>query len=172
MPQLRLTQKFSKNLHISTLSEPQVTTSMFDDWIIDVVRAQRKKVALMVHVKSYLPLFIPYQTIGGAQNIVSALGMLLSEWVIKNGHASCCQSISKLFAESITFCKTVDKRALGYMNEYKYHAPFFWEDVRFEDIDWQAQTQELADMPLLMKHERVKYPTPGSLMLDLIERGS
>ena len=49
MPQLRLTQKFAKDLRISNLEEPQNAVSIFDDWVIDIIRVQRKKVAMMVH---------------------------------------------------------------------------------------------------------------------------
>ncbi len=48
MPQFRLTQKFAKDLRITNLEDPQDTVSIFDDWVIDVIRVQRKKVAMMV----------------------------------------------------------------------------------------------------------------------------
>lgn len=154
------------------MSEPQTTISVFDDWAIDVIRVQRKKVAMMVHVKSYLPFFIPYQTIGGAQNIVPALGIVLSEWMVKKGYANQCKIISELFSEPVVYCKTVNRKVLGHMNDYKRCAPFAWDDISFANIDWDAQTTELANMPITFADCGIKYPTAEQLMLHLIMANS
>lgn len=169
MPQLRLTQKFAKDLHVTHLEEPRNTPSIFDDWVIDVVRVQRKKVAMMVHVKSYLPFFIPYQTIGGAQNIVPALGMMLSEWMAKKGYSNQCKNISELFSESVVYCKTANRKVLGHMNDYKRCAPFAWQDVLFDNINWEDQTTELSNMPITVFNSPIAYPNAEELMLYLLK---
>jgi hypothetical protein len=170
MLQLRLTQKFAKDLHITVLTEPRAVASIFDDWVIDVVRVQRKKVAMMVHVKSLLPFFIPYQNVGGAHNISQAFGMLLSGWVIKKGYTKHCRAISELFSQPVTFCKTADRKVLGHMNDFKRCAPFAWQDVGFDNINWEEQTNNLSDMPITMCSQ-LAFSSPGRLMLDLLERG-
>lgn len=170
MAQLRLTRKFAKDLHITKLQEPQETTSIFDDWVVDVIRVQRKKVAMVTHVKSYLPFFLPYCEIGGANNIIHALVRSLTLWLLENGYSRYRQPMCDLFAGRPAFCKTANRKVLGHMNDYKRCAPFVWLDTPFDKINWFEAREMLENMPITVEHSRIAYPTPKSLMLDLLDR--
>lgn len=169
MPQFRLTQKFAKDLRISKLQEPQEAVSIFDDWVVDVIRVQRKKVAMMTHVKSYLPFFIPYQAIGGSQNIPQAIDMLLSEWMTKNGYSKYCQAINELFNQPFHFCKTSDRKVIGHMNNFKRCASFTWYRFSFDKINWSELTDDFSEMPVTT-NKPSDFSCPKKLMLDLLAR--
>jgi hypothetical protein len=57
------------------------------------------------------------------------------------------------------------------MNDYKRCAPFFWEDVLFDDIDWGVHAHELSTMPITVSDSDVSYPTAERLMVHLLENG-
>jgi hypothetical protein len=66
MPQLRLTQKFAKDIKVESLIEPPPISKLLDDWAIDRIIIMRKKIAIITHVKSLLTFFVSYNEIGGA----------------------------------------------------------------------------------------------------------
>ncbi len=49
MVQIRLTKKFVNDLKIKSLPAPKLVISVFDDWIIDNLILNRKKIALVLH---------------------------------------------------------------------------------------------------------------------------
>lgn len=81
MPQFRLTQKYAKDCRISALSDPQPVNHPLDDWFIDVIRVNRKKIAMATHAQSTFTLFIPYAEVGGAAAIPDCIGNLLKEFL-------------------------------------------------------------------------------------------
>lgn len=89
MPQFRLTQKYAKDYKIKELSEPAVIAHPLDDWFIDVIRANRKKIAMVTHAQSTLTFFIPYSEAGGAifipKHIVFRLRNFYCSIMFQNG---------------------------------------------------------------------------------------
>ena len=60
MVQIRLTKKFVNDLKIKSLPAPKPVISVFDDWIIDNLILNRKKIAMATHVETRLTFFFPY----------------------------------------------------------------------------------------------------------------
>ncbi len=167
MPQLRLTQKFAKDLKLKNLNEFKEVSSLFDDWVVDVVRVNRKKIAMVTHVKSLLTFFIPYQSIGGAKNIPQAIGVLLSEWIANNGYSRYYQEINELFNQPFHFCKTSDRKVLGHMNDFKRCASFTWCRCPFDKINWIELADDIADMPVTT-YKKSAFSTPKQLLIDVL----
>ncbi len=119
MPQFRLTQKYAKDARISALSDPLTVVSPLDDWFIDVMRVNRKKIAMVTHAQSTFTLLIPYTKVGGAIAIPSNIGILLKEFLCKHNLSKWVGHLNKLFSEPIRFCKTGDRKILGHMNDFK-----------------------------------------------------
>ena len=69
MPQFRFTQKFAADCKIKQLHEPTSTIHPLDDWFIDRLIINRKKIAIITHGKSTFTFFIPYAEAGGAKQM-------------------------------------------------------------------------------------------------------
>lgn len=127
MPQFRLTQRYAKDCRVEKLVEPNPMTHILDDWFIDVIRIQRKKVAMVVHAKSLFTFLLPYAEIGCAVNVPACIGVLLQEFLQKNDLMDRHEQVIKLFRDPMVFCKTNDRRVLGHMNDFKRYVESFLE---------------------------------------------
>src|SRR6266487_2018107 len=112
MPQFRITKKFATDCKIKQLSEPMSTIHPLDDWLIDRMYDQRKKIAIIIHVKTTFTFFIPYADAGGAKFIPSHFKILLSEFFYKNSLPDHAEKVAELFAHEPIFTKTVDRKIL------------------------------------------------------------
>jgi hypothetical protein len=54
MAQFRLTDKFARDLKITLDKSPAKTFHPLDDWVGDVFRLGRKKIALLTHAKTFI----------------------------------------------------------------------------------------------------------------------
>ncbi|MGB2684434.1 MAG: hypothetical protein WBC43_05390 [Olleya sp.] len=79
MPQLRLTAKIAKELKVNELTIPSITTTLYDDWYLDVSRILRKKVFIFVHIRTKIAFAIPSYEIGGTQNLLECFPLLVRE---------------------------------------------------------------------------------------------
>ncbi len=168
MPQIRTTLKFSKDLKIKTLYEPKEELALFDDWFIDVVRVDRKKVAFAMHSKTLFSLLIPYTQVGGAKGIPLAIRDLLVKFVIENGFSKYQETISSLFDEEIIFCKTKNRSVLGHMRDFKNFIEGYTEHVPFSAINWDAMMVKVNNT--LAGDSKGKYNHPVDLMLRVLRK--
>lgn len=138
MAQFRLTKKYADDLKVSKLALPTPVTPIYDDWVIDVIRVQRKKVAMMTHVKSLLTFLLPYEEVGGAKSVPDCIGVLLDAFVRENDLEIAENQIEKIFSTPPTFCKTDNRKVLGHMNDFKSCVQAFVAHYggNFVDIDW------------------------------------
>lgn len=139
MAQFRLTQKFADDYKIRPLFEPSQTDSLFDDWVIDVVRIRRKKVAMVTHTRTLITFLISYAEVGGAKNIPACIPLLLKKLLNARGFSEYAGEITELFDNTPLFCKTQNQSILGHMNDFKrrieaktYRAPF--EVINWDDL--------------------------------------
>lgn len=119
MAQFRLTKKFATDMKISKLELPSLITAILDDWFIDVIRVQRKKVAVVTHAKSLLTFLLPYEKVGGARSVPDVIAVslkkFLKEWELDVSD----EQINQVFSSPHIFCKTDNKKVLGHINDFK-----------------------------------------------------
>ncbi len=144
MPQFRLTQKYAQDCRVGELIEPSPMRHLLDDWFIDVIRIQRKKVAMIVHAKSLFTFLLPYADIGGARNVPACLQVLLQNFLEEHELSDRYKQLENLFRREAVFCKTNDRRVLGHMNDFKrcLEAPVNYGPR----ADSPANFEELADV--------------------------
>lgn len=164
MPQIRTTLKFSKDLKMKKLQEPTEGLNIFDDWFVDVVRVDRKKVAFAMHSKTLFSLLIPYTHMGGAKGILVAIRDLLIKFVIANKFPQYQESIISLFNGEAIYCKTKDRSILGHMNDFKNFIEGHTEYMSFSEIDWDKVITKLNTT--LAGDSKGNYNHPVDLMLE------
>jgi hypothetical protein len=145
MPQFRLTQKFATDCKIKRLIEPVVTAHSLDDWFIDRMIVDRKKIAMITHAKSTFTFFIPYNEASGAKNITAYFKNQLKELFQSNLLPALALEVNKLFADEHTFAKTADRKILGHMNNFKRCAEPYPGDPW--PVDWKDTAERINNMP-------------------------
>jgi len=145
MPQFRLTQKFAADCKIKDLLEPALTAHLLDDWFIDRMIVDRKKVAMITHAKSTFTFFIPYADAGSAKGMITYFKNQLKELFQQNSLPTFVLEVKKLFAEEPTFTKTVDRKILGHMNDFRRCSQPYPGDPF--PVDWQDTAERINNMP-------------------------
>jgi hypothetical protein len=169
VPQLRATQKFSRDLKIKILDEPIDRLPFFDDWFIDVIRIARKKVAFAMHSNTLFSFLIPYTHVGGAKGVPLAIRDLLIKFVIENKFPQYQEKIYSVFNEKIIYCKTKDRSVLGHMNDFKNFIEGYTGNLSFSEIDWNAVMAKLNTT--LAGDSKGNYNRPVDLMLGSLING-
>lgn len=145
MPQFRLTQKVAIDCKIKRLLEPATTVHPLDDWFIDRMIVDRKKIAMITHAKSTFTFFIPYADAGGAKEITSYFKNQLKALFQRNSLPALALEIDNLFAEAPIFTKTVDRKVLGHMNDFKRCSEPYPGDPY--PVDWFDAAEHINNMP-------------------------
>lgn len=143
--QLRLTKKFAADMKVDQLCEPVIISNPLDDWFIDVIRVARKKIAMITHAKSTYTFFIPYELAGGAKAMPEALIVQLRYLLHRHDVINYSDDVDALMASKIRFCKTVDRKILGHMNDYKRCSDYVLE----REGVYAAETI-IADIPICL----------------------
>lgn len=156
MPQFRLTQKFATDCKIKQLHEPVITTHPLDDWFIDRMIVDRKKIAVITHAKSTFTFFIPYADAGSAKGMIAYFENQLKELFLQNSLPALVLEVEKLFAEESTFTKTVDRKILGHMNDFRRCAQPYPGDTY--PIDWHDLAERINNMPINAGSRDSSYP--------------
>lgn len=146
MPQFRLTQKFASDCKIKQLLEPVNCDNPLDDWFIDRLIVDRKKVAMITHGKSAFTFFIPYADAGGAKGMIDYFKKQLKSLFLRNSLPALALEVDKLFTDEPTFTKTVDRKILGHMNDFRRCSEPYPGDPY--PIDWQDKAERINNMPL------------------------
>lgn len=126
MPQFRLTTKMAKKLKIEKLAEPIQTAQFFyDDWAVDLVRAQRKEVAIFMHIETRMALAVPLYEIGGAKFLFDCFPILL-EWHLNELSLDIYEDfglqVRNYFDPKLNkfhFCKTDNRSVTAHINQFK-----------------------------------------------------
>lgn len=105
MPQFRLTKKFAADCKIIPLETPLLVSNVFDDWVIDVIRITRKKVAIVTHVTSVLTFLIPY--------VPAYIEKCLIEWLKARQLDQATKEVNLFFQGSLYFNKTENRQVLS-----------------------------------------------------------
>lgn len=156
MPLFRLTQKFATDCKANRLVEPIVTSHPLDDWFIDRMIVDRKKIAMITHAKSTFTFFIPYADAGGAKGIIDYLKIQLKTLFQRNSLTTLALEVENLFSEELMFAKTVDRKILGHMNDFKRCAEPYPDDPR--PLDWNEIQERINNMPTKGNKQDWLYP--------------
>jgi len=156
VPQFRLTQKFATDCKIKQLHEPFTTTHPLNDWFIDRMIVDRKKIAMIIHAKSTFTFFIPYADAGSAKGMIGYFKNQLKELFQKNSLPALVLEVEKLFAEEPIFVKTVDRKILGHMNDFKRCAEPYPSDPL--PVDWHDIAERINNMPTKGGEQDWLYP--------------
>ncbi len=156
MRQFRLTQKFATDCKIKQLVEPIMTAHPLDDWFIDRLIIDRKKIAMITDGKSTFTFFIPYTDAGGAKNIIEYFKGQLKDLFLHNSLSVLALELGKLFAEAPTYTKTVDRKILGHMNDFRRCTEPYPGDPY--PIDWQDKAERINNMPINAGSRNSSYP--------------
>ena|SRR5260221_7221418 len=156
MPQFRLTQKFATDCKIKQLLEPATTSHPLDDWFIDRMIADRKKIAMITHGKSTFTIFIPYADAGGAKGLIAYFKNQLRDIFERNSLPALAMEVEKLFTGETIFTKTVDRKILGHMNDFKYCAGPYEGDPH--PVDWHDTAERINNMPTKGGEQDYIYP--------------
>jgi len=90
-------QKFAKDFVIKLVEGPAEDLPLFDDWIIDVVRADRKKSGDTYSREDKANFFVPYTNVGGAKNIPHCIPDLIMKYLNDNGFEGQASGHKKYF---------------------------------------------------------------------------
>ena len=150
MAQFRLTKKFAADIRVTKLASPCLVTPILDDWFIDVIRVQRKKVAMATHAKSLLTFLLSYEEVGGAKSVPDCIGVLLDIFLKENDLGVDEDQVERIFSKPPTFCKTDNRRVLGHMNDFKQRvqATVFHDNLNFHDINWDEVMHSINHTPV------------------------
>jgi hypothetical protein len=156
MPQFRLTQKFATDCKIKQLLEPVITTHPLDDWFIDRMIVHRKKIAMFTHAKSTLTFFIPYADAGGAKGLIAYFTNQLKNLFQRHSLPELALEVEKLFASEPAFTKTIDRKILGHMNDFRRCAEPYPDDPL--PVDWHDTAERINNMPTKGGEQDWLYP--------------
>jgi hypothetical protein len=165
MAQFRLTKKFSIDCKINNLLSPSNSSSIFDDWFIDTVVVQRKKVAMATHSKSLLTFLLPYAQVGGAKSVPACISVMLKKFLYENDLEVNEKHINYLFSTPAIFCQTSDRKVLGHMSDFK-HCVEVRACIKYstsQDIDWDEIMCSINGTPIGTR----EYRTPTSMAIDM-----
>jgi hypothetical protein len=154
MPQFRLTQKFATDCKIKQLIEPVITAHPLDDWFIDRLIIDRKKVAMITHGKSAFTFFIPYAD--GAKGMIDYFKEQLKDLFLRNSLPTLALEVDKLFAGELVYAKTVDRKILGHMNDFRRCSKPYPGDPY--PIDWQDKVERINNMPINADSRNSSFP--------------
>jgi hypothetical protein len=131
---------------IKYLLEPINVSHPLDDWFIDCMYVHRRKVAIITHARTKFTFFIPYAEAGGAKMIPSYFISQLKELFNRNLLPSIAEEIEKLFNQEFMFTRTIDKKILGHMNDFKRCAEPLPDELY--PINWQETAFRINNMPI------------------------
>ena len=135
---------------------PVVTSHPLDDWFIDKIIIDRKKIAMIVHAKTIFCFLIPYADAGGAKNIPEYFKKTLKDLFQGNALPELALEVDKLFSEPTFFTKTADKKILGHMNDFKFHTePYADEPL---PVNWHDTAERINNMPTKGGSEDWMFP--------------
>ena len=168
MAQIRLTKKFATDMKVSKLALPSLATAILDDWFIDIIRVQRKKVAMATHAKSLLTFLLPYEKVGGAKFVPDAIAVSLKKFLKEKGLDVRGEQIKQVFSIPHVFFFFFNRKVLGHMNDFKrcIEVGIHYDGLSFDSINWDDIMHSINNMPI--GTQGYKYAT--ELAVELFSR--
>jgi hypothetical protein len=168
MTQFRLTNQFAKDLKISLNQLPETTYHSLDDWIGDIFRVERKKIAILTHVQTLISFVFPYAEVGGAKNVLEFLPVELEDYLRTQNLEEHLDSMIEIFSHQHTFTKTDNRKVLGYMSEFKKVVEYS-VDRNHAQVNWHDISDTLNDT--IVNIGKSIYKTPTELLKDFLKKG-
>lgn len=166
LAQFRLTHKFAIDLKVSLQKSPEPRFHPLDDWIGDVFYLNRKKVAILTHVQTLISFIFPYREVGGAKNTLDFLSIEIELFLRHQNLEEWIESMKKVFNEPPTFAKTENRKALGYMNDFKRMvlcSRYYFD----EETNWHKLSDSLKNS---LVNVGGCYKTPTELLIQSLKR--
>ncbi len=149
MAQFRLTHKFASDLKVSLREFPNPQNHPLGDWICDVFRVDRRKVALVTHAETLISFLFPYREIGGVKNVLGFLPIELESFLMEKGLGDWIPSALEIFHQEPVFTKTKDRKALGHMNDFKNMILYSKYNCN-DELYWHDISAELRKTPMII----------------------
>ncbi|WP_116963256.1 DUF6933 domain-containing protein [Fastidiosibacter lacustris] len=126
MAQFRLTAKMASRLKIMDLPQSkEQSLPFYDDWAVDLLKIQRKDVAVFMHVNTRVTLAIPLFEIGGAKYLFDSLPAMI-EWAINEleiprfeDYGCQIRDYFEPQLKQLDFCKTDNRSVTTHLNQFK-----------------------------------------------------
>jgi len=149
------------------LTTNKATTSLkdTDDWFLNVFIVNRKKVAIFTHGLTKLSFFSLYWEIGGAKNLPIALQGHLTRYLTQINYNHLQAQVDNLFNGSYKFCKPIDKKVLGHMNDFVHGVKVYREFSNSPDdepLSWGEIIKRINDTPM----NSLGFTTPAELFIN------
>lgn len=169
MPQFRLTQKYAKDCHMTILAEPEPVDHPLDDWFVDVMRVDRKKIAMVTHAQSTFTFLIPYAEVKKATAVPEYMSRLLVKFLQEQNLSQWVEQAALLFSGSKRFCKTADRKILAHMNDFKRCVDGFtkYSPICEHPIRWEQVANMINEMPVNFSVAN-QYIFPKEMLKNLI----
>ena len=100
---------------------------------------------MVTHAKSTYTFFIPYAEVGGAKAIPDCINVLLSEFLYREDLIQHLDQFNHLSRNGFNFCKTIDRKILGHMNDFKRCVSFRLEE---NPKDFEGAEEMIAQIPV------------------------
>lgn len=105
--------------------------------------------------------FIPYAEMGSATNIPNCIGSLLKEFLYNQDLPELVEEIELLFNKTPIFCKTVNKKILGHMNDFKRCVDSYIHNspINRQPVNLDYLSKKINNMPISFSEKnRYIYP--------------
>jgi hypothetical protein len=174
MPQFRLTAKMAKELKIDNLAESQTNLpNLYDDWYVDIIRIQRKKVVVFMHIDTRIALAMPIFEIGGMKYIFNCFAIALRELLYEinfDQYESLANKALEFFDVpefEYIFCKTQNKSVTTHLTQFKF---VLEHDIAIAGEITQSVCDKTAEYWLSGLIKDPENPKKYSKPIELLER--
>ncbi len=152
----------------SELETPPEATDPLDDWVIDVTRFARKKVALFTHAKTLYSFLIPYGDAGSAKKLPRFFEHVLGQFLLKQpNHEKHLTALCKIYDTAYRYCKTDSRPIQGHMKDFIFcMCAERFSNTPFELINFSKIEEDTNTMPINVRG--IGYTQAGDRMESLL----
>lgn len=111
---------------------------------------------MITHAKSIFTFFIPYADAGGSKGIINHFQMQLKNLFLRNSLTELTTEVDNLFSSELVFTKTVDRKILGHMNDFRRCSEPYSGDPY--PVDWIDAAERINNMPINAGTRDSSYP--------------
>ncbi len=104
---------------------------------------------------------IPYAEVGGATAIPKYIGILLKEFLCVHNLSEWAKQVDVLFSGTVNFCKTIDRKIIGHMNDFKRCAVSY---IQYSECIHPIHWGQVADM---VNHMPVNFAAVGGCIYPI-----
>lgn len=125
-----LTQKLAKNIKLYPLEALEAAHNPFIDWTAHLFTVQHTQYIIVTNSASLYSMVMYGRGITNDTEFSQKTLNYMREFMIKNGCEFICRRLIEPYTGQISFAKATNRRVLGSMNEFIFHAKFFISERR------------------------------------------